>query len=159
MNLKQKTFFILSLMALIGANAFAESEVNLGSDGIAVSGYDVVSYFKGAQPLKGSTQFQAKEGGATYLFATDADRQEFTKNPGHYVPQFGGWCAYAVAKSKSKVEVDPQSFLIQDDRLLLFYKGFWGDTREKWLHTQDKDSKTYLKEADTYWPAIRGSKP
>ena len=114
-----------------------------------------MSYFKSAAPQKGDPAIEVQYGGATYRFASEANKQEFLKDPGKYAPQFGGWCAYAVASSKSKVDVDPQSFLIQDGRLLLFYNGILANTRKKWL----KDSKNFLKTADANWPEVEKKDP
>jgi YHS domain-containing protein len=143
------------LTLLLAFSAWAGGpSANLDKSGVILQGYDPVTYFKSGDPQKGDSKIQTKVDGATYLFATEANKQEFLKEPKKFVPQFGGWCAYAVADSKSKVDVDPKSFIIQDGRLLLFYKGLWGNTREKWLHTKDKDAKTFLKEADSYWPEV-----
>jgi YHS domain-containing protein len=145
-----KTFFG-SLALLWAFSAWAGSAANVDKSGVILEGYDAVSYFQSKGPQKGDPKIQSQFAGATYLFSTEANRQEFLKDPKKYSPQFGGWCAYAVADSKSKVEVDPKSFLIQDGRLLLFYNGLWADTRKKWL----KDSKTFLKTADANWPEVQ----
>jgi len=138
---------------------FASHELNLNKKGYMLEGFDAVSYFKGSQPVKGSPQISTQVDGGTFLFSSEENKNEFLKDPKKFQPQFGGWCAYAVADSKSKVEVDPQSFIIQDGRLLLFYKGIWGQTRQKWLHTQNKNSTQYLKEADSNWPEILHKEP
>ena len=154
---------IIALITMLFATQVwaVSSEFNLNKDGVILDGYDVVSYFQSDSPKKGSSQFQVKEGEVTYFFSSEANKQEFIKNSKKYEPQYGGWCAYAVADSKSKVEIDPKSFVIQDGRLLLFYpKSFiFGDTRDKWLHTKNKDAKTYLKEADTNWPEVKTKEP
>jgi hypothetical protein len=51
-----------------------------------------------------------------------------------------------------KVEVDPESFRLLDGRLFLFYDGFFGDTRAKWL----KDEAGLLEKADAAWPRLSG---
>ena len=124
-----------------------------------MDGYDPVSYFSADQPLKGDAKFQTSIEGVTYQFASEQNKQAFLKDPKKYAPQFGGWYAYAVADSQSKVDVDPKSFIIQDGRLLVFYKGFWGNTREKWLTTKNKDAKTFLKEADANWAETKTKEP
>ncbi len=135
---------------------------NVNKQGVILDGYDVVSYFKGngAKPVKGTAQFQAQYEGVTYWFANAADRDEFNKSPQKYAPQFGGWCAYAVADSKSKVQVDYNNFLIQDGRLLLFYKSWiLGDTRAKWSDPKGKGPKAFLETADANWPATKNTEP
>ena len=132
---------------------------NLNKSGVILDGYDAVSYFKSAEPVKGNSNFQTKYAEAIYWFANDANKEIFLKDPKKYEPQFGGWCAFAVADSKSKVEIDPKSFVIQDGRLLVFYNGFLSDTRNKWLHTKDKDPKSFLKQADDNWPQVKLENP
>lgn len=149
--------FALSTMIvfLFATSAWGESRANLDKSGIILQGYDAVSYFKSEQAQKGDPKIQTKFERATYLFATEANKEEFLKFPQKYAPAFGGWCAYAVADSKSKVDVDPKSFLIQDGRLLLFYNGLWADTRKKW----QKDPKSFLKTADMNWPETEKKEP
>lgn len=150
---------VLALFALFSLSALASTTANLNKAGVILDGYDPVSYFKSDKPTKGDPKFQFKLGEVTYWFSSEANKDTFLKDPKKYEPQFGGWCAYAVADSKSKVEVDPQSFVIQDGRLLLFYKAFWADTRNKWLHTKNKDPKAYLKDADANWPVTQTKEP
>jgi YHS domain-containing protein len=141
------------LLTVISVNA--ESAVNIDKSGVILQGYDAISYFKSSEPQLGSSKISTAYGGATYLFASEANKQEFLKDPKKYAPQFGGWCAYAVADSKAKVEVDPKSFVIQDGRLLLFYNGIFASTRSKW----QKDPKTFLKAADANWPEVEKKDP
>lgn len=150
---------VIASFILWGFSAWAGNVANLNKSGVILDGYDPISYFKSDKPKKGDPKFQTKLGEITYWFTSEDNKQEFLKDPKKYEPQFGGWCAYAVADSKSKVDIDPQSFLIQDGRLLLFYKGLWGNTREKWLHTKDKDQKIFLKEADLNWPEVKDKEP
>lgn len=153
-----KPLYLPLFIIIIGIQAFAGG-LNLDKSGLAIAGYDPVSYFmadavkKG--PLKGDTKYQVNQEGAKYLFASEANKKEFEKNPTKYLPAFGGWCAYAVAEKKEKVEVDPRSFIVQDGRLLLFYNGILADTRHKWLNNKSKTPVMFLKEADAHWPEIK----
>lgn len=154
-----KQLFGLGLL-LWSFGAWAESDVLNLKMGVALEGYDPVSYFKSDKPTKGNSTIQAKEGEATYWFSSTANKDEFLKDPKKYEPQFGGWCAYAVADSKSKVPVNPENFYIQDGRLLLFYKNWLlGNTRTKWLNSDGKGEKEFLKQADANWPETKGTKP
>ncbi|AZZ36365.1 YHS domain protein [Bdellovibrio sp. qaytius] len=151
--------FLITIFLFTSLNAFASHEYNLTKTGVILEGYDAVSYFQGATPKKGNAKFQTKVGDATYWFSSEENKNTFLKDPKKYEPAFGGWCAYAVADSKSKVEVDPKSFLIQDGRLLVFYDGFLADTRKKWSTTKDKTPATFLKEADTNWVEVKPKAP
>jgi YHS domain-containing protein len=143
----------------LSASVWASSELNLNKEGIALEGYDPVSYFDTKGPVPGKSDLKVQNSGATYLFASAENKQKFEKEPQKYMPQFGGWCAYAVADSKSKVEVDPKSFIIQDGKLLLFYNGVWADTRDKWQHTKDKTAVDFLKTAQQNWPETKNKEP
>ncbi|MCB0393975.1 MAG: hypothetical protein KDD25_05420 [Bdellovibrionales bacterium] len=147
------------LFISVGLLAGESGYQNLGKNGVAVSGYDVVSYFGEGGPQKGSEDFASEYNGAKYYFKNRENKERFDKEPQKYAPQFGGWCAYAVADSKSKVEIDPKSFLIQDGRLLLFYNGFWGDTRKKWSSGKEMSKEDFLKTADKNWDVVKGKEP
>jgi YHS domain-containing protein len=140
-------------------NAVASHEFNTNKNGVILEGYDVVSYFQSTTPKKGNSNFQTKIENVTYWFSSEENKNIFLKDPKKYEPAFGGWCAYAVADSKSKVEVDPKSFVIQNGRLLVFYDGLFGDTRKKWTTTKNKDANAYLKEADSNWPELKPKVP
>ena len=107
---------------------------NLGKQQLAIEGYDPVGYFPegGGAPSRGDAKIEALLEGARYRFASEAHRAWFLAEPDRYRPKYGGWCAYAMAEG-DEVEIDPRSFLIENGRLLLFYKGFLADTRAKWL--------------------------
>jgi YHS domain-containing protein len=155
---------LLSLVVItfLGVISFAKSQSNVNSEGVMLGRNDPVSYFKLNKPIKGDSKFQAKVGEETYWFANEENKALFLKDPKKYEPEFGGWCAYAVSTSKSKVEVDLNNYLIQDGRLLFFYKraGFFSkDTRDDWLHTKSKDAKIYLKDADANWPETKIKEP
>ena len=148
---------ILTLIFAVAWTAFAWSKSidNVDESGVIIQGHDVVSYFKSGGPKKGDSKYRAEYNGSTYFFSSEKNKHEFLKSPEKYAPKYGGWCAYAVADSESKVEIDPTSYLIQDGKLLLFYNGLWGNTRKKWL----KDDKDFLKKADANWPKVKNKEP
>lgn len=126
-------------------------QYNLGKDALALSGYDPVAYFEegGGKPRKGDAKLELVHAGVRYRFASEANRALFQKNPTRFEPAYGGWCAYAMAQ-KEKVEVDPESFLLRDGRLMLFYKGWFNDTRAKFL----KDATALTRRADEKWAEL-----
>lgn len=62
------------------------SAVNVDKDGLAIRGYDPVAYFTVGKPTPGDAQFTAAYEGATYRFATAANREAFAKDPAKYAP-------------------------------------------------------------------------
>ena len=73
------------------------TKVNVDSNGVILKGYDAVAYFTQGKPVKGDPAIKSTYDGATYLFASAADKAAFDKNPAKYVPQYGGFCAYGVS--------------------------------------------------------------
>src|SRR5262249_25953168 len=97
---------------------------NLLGESVGLVGYDPVSYFPegGGKPAKGLISISSELDGVTYRFATEAHKAAFLKNPVKYVPAFGGWCTWAVAELGKRVDVDPESYVVKDGRLLVFYR-------------------------------------
>ncbi len=112
----------------------------------ALENYDVVSYFNG-RPLKGDRKLAIEHLGIKYAFATKANLDTFKKNPNRYEPQYGGWCAYAMGASGEKVEVDPLTFKILNDKLYLFYHSWTNNTLDKW----NKAEASLKIKADKNW--------
>ena len=121
---------------------------------LAIEGYDPVSYFPegGGAPKEGSKELETVHAGVRYRFATEEHRTLFLRTPERYEPAFGGWCAYAMAK-QDKVEVDPESYRIQEGRLLLFYDGLFANTRKKW---GKEGPLELMKRADAAWKEFSG---
>ncbi len=80
----------------------------MDAKGVALRGYDPVSYRAGAHPVMGSGAFTAAYQGATYHFASAANRDAFKTDPAHYAPAHGGSCAMGVAMGR-KLDGDPRS--------------------------------------------------
>jgi len=144
----------LAAMLPVGASAFDEnstSVLNLDAQSLAVKGYDVVAYFKDATPTLGKAEFSATHEGATYRFASAADRDAFKANPAKYAPQYGGFCAMGAAIGR-KLDGDPTAWKIVGDKL---YLNVDKDVQAKWL----EDVPGNLIKANANWPVIRNKAP
>lgn len=120
--------------------------------GLAIQGYDPVAYFTRNEGVPGDPAIIAEHEGATYRFTSQAHRDAFQAEPERFVPAYGGWCAWAMADDHgSLVEIDPQSFLIENGRLLLFYDTWLADTRKMWLL---RDRKELSERADQNWSRL-----
>lgn len=117
--------------------------------GLALEGYDPVSFFEG-KPKEGKPELKSVYKGITYQFANSASLTKFKASPDKYEPAYGGWCAYAMGESGEKVKVDIETFKIIGGKLYLFYN-FWGNnTLTDW-----NKSETKLKtQADLNWRKI-----
>ena len=124
--------------------------INLADDGLANQGYDVVAYHTDNKATKGDEKFTEWFHGAKYIFATREHQELFRNEPKKYLPQYGGFCAYAMSLGKVR-PVNPEIFSIEDGRLML-------------QHTKEaydlfyKDVKTNITKADTKWPEVETKK-
>ena len=121
------------------------------NNGFIADGYDVVSYFD-MKAVEGSEDFIATYQDIKYKFSSQDNLNTFLKNPKAYIPQYGGYCAYAVAESSKKVDIDPETFEIRDGKLYLFYNSWGNNTLKKW---NKKNVKGLQKKADLNWEAIK----
>ena len=137
---------VVAVCVVAAAGNLRAQQVNTGSGGLAVKGYDVVAYFAGGKPVEGSAQFEHRIGGATYRFASAAHRDAFAKEPDRYLPQFGGFCAYAVSRGYT-ADVDPLAWRIVNGRLYLNYSR---RVQVKW----EEDVPGNIAKGDANWPAI-----
>lgn len=140
---------LLSVMAF-SQEALRKKEFNLNNNGLAIQGYDPVAYFKLGKAVKGSSSNAIYYQGATYYFSSPENKEIFKQDPSKYEPQYGGWCAYAMGKEGSKVEVDPETFKIINGKLFLFYNRFFNNTLKTW----NKDETNLHAKADANWKKI-----
>lgn len=143
--------FYFAIAAFFSASAqqdFAtrKKHFNIESSGLAIQGYDPVSYFSNS-PTKGKQDIYLFHKGVKYLFASQQNLQTFKANPEKYEPAYGGWCAYAMGKYGEKVEVDPLKYKIVDGKLNLFYYSIINNTLTKW----NEDEKALKPKADHNW--------
>ncbi len=114
--------------------------------GVAVGGYDPVAFFTDGKPVKGNKDLTTNYDGATWRFASAANRDAFQADPAKYAPQYGGYCAYAVSKG-STAKGDPQAWTVHDGKLYLNYNK---NVRAMWA----KDIPGNVKKGDANWPAV-----
>lgn len=125
---------------------------DLLGEGVGLVAYDPVSYFPdgGSKPVKGHIMISAEYEGVTYRFASEEHKAIFQKNPARYIPAYGGWCTWAVAELGKRVDVDPESYVVRNGKLYVFYRDPVLDTRAKFLESPD----AMLARAEANWPAL-----
>ncbi len=112
----------------------------------AVGGYDTVAYFTEGKPTKGKSEFKLDYMGAQWFFANQENLDKFKDDPDRYAPQYGGYCAYAIAINDI-TKGDPKQWHIEDDKL---YLNINAKIKNKWLG----DVPGYIESAEKYWPGI-----
>jgi YHS domain-containing protein len=88
---------------------------------LAIKGYDPVAYFTDGKPTVGRPEFEYVWDEHRYLFASAEHRDAFKSDPVHYAPQFGNFCAMALALNQVVV-ANPENWLISDGKLYVFGK-------------------------------------
>ncbi len=129
-----------------GEESIRKSQFNL-ENGVAIQGYDPVSYFTKNRAEKGNASISLTYRGIIYNFSSVENRKLFQSNPEKYEPQYGGWCAYAMGDDGSKVEIDPATFKIVNGKLYLFYNFYFINTLVDW----NKDESRLKSRADKFW--------
>lgn len=146
---------IIAMMVIMEANSVNAQNVNTDENKLANKGYDVVNYFTTNTAQKGSIEFSTTNNSATYYFVNAENLKTFKANPSKYLPQFDGYCSFAVAKMNKKVPVNPETFRIDDGKLYLFYNDFFEgkpfNTIVPWLNNE----ATMQEMAETNWKTLK----
>jgi len=135
---------MLAASVLCGSSTLAGS-VN-EEKGLAIRGFDPVAYFTQGRPVVGLAKYKARHGGATFRFATAANRDSFVARPERWAPAYGGFCAYGTSQGY-KAAIHPAAFTIVEGRLYLNYNA---EVKKKW----SEDVPGYIEKADRNWPTV-----
>jgi YHS domain-containing protein len=121
MNATPTRRHVLALTALTAAVAFAALTLSASADekSLAIKGYDPVAYFTLGKPTKGSPEYAYDWDEHRYLFVSAEHRDRFKSDPVKYAPQFGNYCAMALAKGQVVV-ANPENWLISEGKLYVF---------------------------------------
>lgn len=124
--------------------ARAEPQVYVNSaTGEAINGYDPVGYFIEMKPVRGDAAYTFEWKGAPFLFASAENRDLFAADPEKYAPQYGGYCAYAMAQGAFATTA-PEAWTVRSGKLYLNYST---GVRQLW----QKDPEDFIAKADGYW--------
>jgi hypothetical protein len=114
--------------------------------GVAIEGFDPVTYFTEAEPQPGSPDFEYYWGGVPWYFVSAANRDVFMRAPEIYAPQYGGHGAMSLSRGYLS-DGKPGIYAIERMRLYLFYSAA---NREAFLlSTEDAVAR-----ASANWPAL-----
>ena len=144
-----RSLLTAATVVLLGLNVSARDDerVNRSRNGLGLKGYDPGVYFKEARAAQGSASFEYQYQATRYRFVNAANRDLFAANPGRYVPQYGGFCAYAVSRGYT-ADIDPEAWAVVDGKLYLNYskrvRGLW-----------QEDVPGNIRKADANWPELR----
>mgnify|MGYP003625019008 CR=1 FL=1 len=145
--------YVITLLLLITSTTFLAQNYNT-KNGFAAEGYDVVSYFN-QKAEKGTKEFTTEFDGVKFKFSSKENLAKFKENPKKYIPQYGGFCAYAIGLKGEKGAINPKTFEIRDGKLYLFYNSWGTNTFELW---QKEGAEKLQKQADKNWMTIKDQK-
>ena len=140
----------IGILLFISTCSVAQSKYYI-KNGAVANGYDVVAYFK-HKAVKGSKKYTWNYDAVSFRFATKENLETFKKDPEKYVPQYGGYCAYAIGKSGKKVAINPKTFEIREQKLYLFYNAWGTNTLKMWLA---EGAEALKEKADHNWKTIK----
>jgi YHS domain-containing protein len=145
---KLTSFLLLAgaLAAVAQSSKAPVDPISKSNNGIALRGHDPVGYFTQGKPVKGEASYAHEWMGATWHFATAANRDTFAKDPERYAPQFGGYCAWAVSQGYTAA-ADPAAWSIVNDKLYVNYNK---DVQKKW----EKEQAELIRAAERNWPRL-----
>lgn len=135
-------------LIFVAAVAWAggKNPVNTNWRGLAIKGYDPVAYFTLGKPQKGAKDFELRWQEARWRFVSQDHLERFQADPERYAPQYGGYCAWAVAQGKT-AGIDPKRWKIVDGHLYLNYNA---DIQKRW----EADIPGFIQKANANWPGV-----
>lgn len=114
--------------------------------GVAIRGTDTVAYFTQGEPSPGKAEHETEWNGARWRFSSAEHLRMFEENPETYAPQYGGYCAWAVANGYTASTV-PEAWKIVDGKLYLNYSL---GVRQQW----SQDIPGNIRRGDANWPGV-----
>lgn len=143
----RRMFLMLALSTVLIHSAWAASAISGADGGAAIDGYDPVAYFTKGKAVLGNADITAEWQGSRWHFASAEHRELFTQMPEKYGPQYGGYCAYAVAHDLV-AKGNGERWKIVDDKLYL--NNNWV-VHKLWLN----DVPGNLKDSETNWTDVK----
>jgi len=142
-----KHIVLTALLLTLAYITQAQRAEIFSTDGKAIKGYDVVAFFNEGKAVKGSDTLAYTYKDTQWLFSSRRNMDAFKANPGQYMPQYGGYCAYGTSEGH-KAPTETDTWTIVNGKLYFNYnqkvKGLW-----------TKDQPRLIQKADTQWPLIK----
>ena len=149
MTLSRRSFLTFAVAAPVATLALPQAAIAAQvyeNRGIAVDGTDVVAYFTDSAPVSGNRDITHNWNGVTWRFASVENCDAFAADPEAYAPQYGGFCAWAVAQG-STASTTPEAWKIVDGKLYLNYSN---RIQRRW----ERDIPGNIAAADANWPDL-----
>ena len=128
---KYARFSIGAAVAVIAAGTFFATTNKIGpvswnlwgpineEAGVALKGYDPVVYLTEGAARRGSAENSLRWADVEWRFSSSENMDLFASGPETYAPQYGGFCATAVA-SGFTADIDPEVWQVEAGKLYNF---------------------------------------
>jgi YHS domain-containing protein len=134
------------IWVVAGVAATTERIVTNPRTGLAIDGYDPVSYFIDDGATVGRGDFEVRYRGAVWRFRNSGNQAAFMDRPGDYEPRFGGHDPVAVVRG-APTPGNPEIWLIVGGALYLFYSV---ESRNEF----QSDPARIAMQAEAKWPDV-----
>ncbi|MFK8046874.1 MAG: YHS domain-containing (seleno)protein [Halioglobus sp.] len=124
--------------------SFGEQIRDCAPEGLAVGGYDLVSYHQENGPRMGLESHVAQIDGLNYRFSSASHLEIFNLAPQKYLPVYQGWCAATLAMGRLACP-DYTNYKIEEGSLLFFELAGFTNGRTVW----NSDPAGFRKRADS----------
>ena len=139
-RIARATLVVCTLLLAACGSSSDLARVSTDSRGIALGGYDIITYYRDDAQL-GSPDYRYDYDGASFLFTSAVNREKFARQPQTFMPQYGGHCAFGMSFG-ALVEPDPESYTVENGRLYMnaspMVRRFW-----RWFGN--------VEDADAHW--------
>ncbi len=115
--------------------------------GLAIYGFDPVSYFTDGKAQAGEVELELNHGGAAWRFRNEGNRAAFAEHPEIYMPRYGGHDPIAIGRGTARPG-HPDFWAIHENKLVLFF------SEDAKLEFELDPAGTIL-QADANWPHVR----
>jgi len=103
-------------------------------NGLAIGGFDPISYFEVGRAIKGNNEFQKAWHGVGWRFQSEGNRILFAASPSVYAPRFAGYDPYAISNGIA-AQGNPTIWEIIGGRLYFFHnevnRYLWHENHQK----------------------------
>lgn len=139
----------LLLAVAVHADGLVTSIVTDPLTGVAIDGFDPVSYFTDPEPQPGLPDYEYDWGGVPWYFESAANRDVFARNPEIYAPQYGGHCLMSLSRGYLS-DGKPRLYVVDGLKLYFFYSSA---NRDAYLMARS----AAITGAEKNWPKLRDS--
>jgi hypothetical protein len=139
---------VVALPVLPVSAAMTERVVVDPQSGLAMNGFDPVSYFTDATPLFGRPDQEARYAGVIWRFRNEGNKAAFIADPEVYMPRYGGYDPIALGRGLA-LAGNPLLWAMVGERLFFFHNEA---TRARFI----ADPNEAILHADNKWPTVVG---